>query len=145
MHEITVARTICTGHRIVGHKGKCRFLHGHNYEIIVTLLARELDEMGFVADFGNVKGTIDVWDHRTLLWENDPLRIENFQNMETERDFGVVRVPFNPTAENMAEHLAQVFAGIGDGAFEEITVSIKETEGTEAMFTLDTTEVAYLR
>jgi 6-pyruvoyltetrahydropterin/6-carboxytetrahydropterin synthase len=68
-----------------GHQ--CGRLHGHNYIVVVVLGSNELDEHGFVVDYGElkpVKNYIDeVLDHRHL---NDVL-------------------PFQSTAENLAEHL----------------------------------------
>src|SRR5690606_40371968 len=46
---------ISCGHRVVGHEGKCRFLHGHNYRIHFTVAADQLDEIGRVVDFSVIK------------------------------------------------------------------------------------------
>lgn len=128
-HEITVIRKIDTGHRIVGHGGKCRFLHGHTYTVLVKLEGN-LNHLGMVADFGDVKEIIDRWDHRLVLWEEDQIiQLGNQFNQESE--MGIVRVPFNPTAENMAQYLAKTFA-------EELRVHAKvevaETDSTTATY-----------
>lgn len=51
-----------------GHK--CRRLHGHNYVVTIELQARELDEYGFVVDYGELKAFKEHldrnWDHRHL-------------------------------------------------------------------------------
>ena len=39
------------GHRVIGHKNKCQYLHGHRYSLEITATALELDELGMVADF----------------------------------------------------------------------------------------------
>lgn len=106
---------ISTGHRVYGHESKCKHLHGHNYRIHFTVeqiqdfLDDEFtgrDEIGRVLDFGVIKEKLCMWvethwDHKTLLWGKDPL----WQSLK-EQDFeGIVLVPFNPTAENMAEYL----------------------------------------
>lgn len=104
---ITVERyhDISCGHRVVGHESKCRFLHGHNYRITFTLQSvKGLDGVGRVLDFGVIKSLLcewleTNWDHKMLLWQEDPLLV-SLGGHE-----GVVSVPFNPTAENMAEHL----------------------------------------
>lgn len=118
---------ISCGHRVVGHENKCRGLHGHNYRIHFDLASDDdqLDEIGRVVDFGVIKDKLcmwleDHWDHKTLLWVNDPLLIflgerKSFALMtgeegeELEAALGaLVHVPFNPTAEAMAEHLLTV-------------------------------------
>lgn len=107
---IELTHTIDAGHRIVGHKGKCARLHGHTYRFEIRLHAEELKDPGFIADFGDVKDILNEWDHRMILWSKDPFQvspgippdvdmtIEQWMDMTT----GVIRVNFNPTAENMA-------------------------------------------
>lgn len=67
-----------------GHK--CGNLHGHTYTVEVEFSSEDLDEYGFVVDFGDlapIKQLIDgAFDHRCL---ND-----------------VVPEGYNPTAENLA-------------------------------------------
>jgi len=108
MSIIQVERTIDAGHRVVGHKGKCQYLHGHTYTIKVELRSPVLTGPGFVLDFGDVKELIDRWDHKMLLWDEDPF----FQELggvipDTMETYGLVNVPFNPTAENMASNLCR--------------------------------------
>ena len=99
---------ISCGHRVVGHEGKCVHLHGHNYRIHFRCGA-DLDRVGRVIDFGVIKSLLCVWleenwDHRMLMWEGDPMRLEVFK-LDPQ---GLVVVPFNPTAENIADHLLNV-------------------------------------
>ncbi len=108
MAIITATRyhDISCGHRVAGHENKCRHFHGHNYRVHFTCEAEKLDRLGRVIDFGEIKQRLcmwleDKWDHRMLLWEKDPLA-GSMQVLDPE---GVVLVPFNPTAENMALYL----------------------------------------
>lgn len=100
---------ISCGHRVVGHEGKCRFLHGHNYRIHFTVTADELDEVGRVIDFSVIKSQLCQWleehlDHKFLIWEKDEL-LEQLRSVTAE---SLVVVPFNPTAENIAKYLVEV-------------------------------------
>jgi 6-pyruvoyltetrahydropterin/6-carboxytetrahydropterin synthase len=127
MHIAERYHDISCGHRVVGHEGKCRFLHGHNYRIHFSCIAasRQLDLVGRVVDFGVIKERLCMWlenhwDHKFLIWEKDPLRPQFegetdlqhstglFAYAEMRRELGIVTVPFNPTAENMAEYLVNV-------------------------------------
>lgn len=101
---------ISCGHRVHGHEGKCRNLHGHNYRIHFTCVAEDgaLDGVGRVIDFSQIKARLcmwieEHWDHRFLIWEEDPMKSHLL-----ELDPTVVAVPFNPTAENIAQHLVEV-------------------------------------
>lgn len=138
---------ISTGHRVVGHENKCRHLHGHNYRIHFVCEAAELDTVGRVIDFGVIKEKLCMWvenhwDHKFLAWENDSLMkgMLAYSGLSFEEDImleeSVVFVPFNPTAENMAQHLVEVIgpqqlAGTG---VTLVSVRIEETAKCSASF-----------
>ncbi len=151
MRVITVERyhDISCGHRVCGHETKCRFLHGHNYRITFTCTADSLDPLGRVIDFSVIKDTLcewleTHWDHKMLLWENDPVLAQMRKLAEAGPEFGVldlvwgesvVATPFNPTAENMATHLLDVvgpelLAGCG---VRLIRVRVEETRKCSAL------------
>lgn len=125
------------GHRVVGHEGKCAHLHGHNYRVHFHVESaavhfdkprrqfqgdQRLDEVGRVVDFSVIKALLcdwleNHWDHKMLLWTQDPVYkvlydIDDFSPLlDREADDvidSLVAVPFNPTAENMAEYLLTV-------------------------------------
>lgn len=114
MYDITADRyhDISVGHRVVGHEGKCRFLHGHNYRIHFYVHPEiRLDEIGRVLDFSVIKAKLCMWlednyDHKFLVWEKDPL-LQGLQEVSGE---SLVVVPFNPTAENIGLHIMDVVA-----------------------------------
>jgi len=94
------------GHRVVGHEGKCKCLHGHNGRVTFHCDSIDgLDALGRVVDFSVIKRQLcqwleDNWDHRMLIFSEDPLLASL-----KEIDPTIVEVDFNPTAENMAIHL----------------------------------------
>lgn len=145
MKRITAERyhDISTGHRVVGHENKCRHLHGHNYRIHFVCEANELDTVGRVIDFGVIKAKLcmwveDNWDHKFLAWDNDPVMKEACFHMHADEFFGpsVVFVPFNPTAENMAQHLVEVIGPqqLADTGVTLVSVRIEETAKCSASF-----------
>ncbi len=145
MKRITAERyhDISTGHRVVGHENKCRHLHGHNYRIHFVCEAHQLDSVGRVIDFGVIKEKLcmwveNYWDHKFLAWEQDPVMKVACEHMNMDEFFNpsVVFVPFNPTAENMAQHLVEVIgpqqlAGTG---VTLVSVRIEETAKCSASF-----------
>jgi 6-pyruvoyltetrahydropterin/6-carboxytetrahydropterin synthase len=124
------------GHRVAGHENCCAFLHGHNLRITFKCEAPKLDAVGRVIDFSVIKTLLcdwleDNWDHRFLLWDQDPmldalelawggLEASEKHNIEWDSKAlalleagrtlkaSLVPVPFNPTSEGIAEHLLKV-------------------------------------
>lgn len=122
------------GHRVVNHESKCQHLHGHNYRAHFEC-AGSLDDVGRVLDFSVIKTRVCEWlevhwDHRLLIWENDPL-LKPLQEVDPA---GVVVVSFNPTAENMAEYLRSVVGPIVlQGTGVRLTrVTVEETRKCSA-------------
>ena len=66
--------TFSAGHSIRGHTGGCENLHGHNYRVRIHLVAAELDELGMVLDFADLKAIaaeiLGPFDHRVIneIW-----------------------------------------------------------------------------
>lgn len=151
--SFTVIRSheICAGHRVVGHESKCRHLHGHNYVFHFHVAPKPLDgasvkgdpldQVGRVIDFSVVKTTLcqwleDNWDHKFLHWDQDTLicalelGVRDFNNNRALLDQdtkdlvnSLVGLPFNPTAENLAQYMVEV---IGPQLLDEHGVELVE-------------------
>ncbi len=122
MFEITVEESFAAGHALRGYQGKCENVHGHNYKVRVTLEGKELDAIGLLYDFHElrkiVRNLIQVIDHR-FLNEVPPFDVEN------------------PSAENMAKYFYQgvkkyLPAIPNGGRVQQVTVF--ETEATTATY-----------
>lgn len=103
MYTITQKFSFCYGHRLMGHPGKCRHVHGHTATAEVLLQFSALQDNGMAMDFFEIKSRLGVWidaelDHRLLLHERDPLCAV----LEAEGEL-FHKVPFHPTAENIAQ------------------------------------------
>lgn len=133
-YEVIRSHEICAGHRVVGHESKCRHLHGHNYVFHfhvapkpldgVSVKGDPLDQVGRVIDFSVVKSTLcewleTNWDHKFLHWEEDLLiaglvyakcGLKTALSEQDDLDFmsSLVPLPFNPTAENLAQYMVEV-------------------------------------
>lgn len=99
----------CYGHRVMNHESKCRNLHGHNGVLwIHATVVNNLDDLGRVIDFGVLKQKIgswvdENWDH-TMIINKDDLKTIDLLN-EVDRNKEIFILPYNPTAENMANYL----------------------------------------
>ncbi len=104
MYELTVKGHFDAAHALHGYPGECRELHGHTWDVEVTVAGEELDEVGIVYDFKQLKAdlatVLDRYDHAYL---ND---VPPFDAL-------------NPTAE----HLARViFEALEDTVGHEVRV-----------------------
>jgi 6-pyruvoyltetrahydropterin/6-carboxytetrahydropterin synthase len=106
------------GHRVIGHENKCKFLHGHRYALEVSAETLKLNEIGFVADFGEVKTLVKGWideyfDHNVILSPEDRSLGKEIAKLTGQEPY---YLPNNPSAENIATHLMndifpELFAG----------------------------------
>ncbi len=87
MFEITVKMHFDAAHFLRAYQGKCENLHGHRYEVAVTVGSNQLNETGLAFDFSSLKrilsGVLRKYDHTCL---ND---LDDFRDV-------------NPSAENIA-------------------------------------------
>ncbi len=99
--------TFDAGHRIIGHKGKCSFLHGHRYVCEATFAADQINELGMIIDFGTIKEQLGTWinenlDHNLILSNQDKSLARSVTNCTKQR---IYTLHANPTSENIALHL----------------------------------------
>ena len=77
---------ITTGHRQWRDSGHCSYVHGYGRYVRLTFEASELDERGWVMDFGDLKDVKkwieSEWDHRVLIAADDPL-LSDLQELES--------------------------------------------------------------
>jgi 6-pyruvoyltetrahydropterin/6-carboxytetrahydropterin synthase len=96
MFQVSVEDTFSSGHALRGYKGKCENVHGHNYRVQVTLEGPQLDNIGLLVDFTELKkvmrGVIGRLDHQFI---ND---LEPFTTV-------------NPSAENLAKYFFEEISG----------------------------------
>jgi 6-pyruvoyltetrahydropterin/6-carboxytetrahydropterin synthase len=135
-----------SGHFIT-HSGTCETLHGHNYRARLELEG-DLDDTGYVWDFGSVKRLmrrlVEEMDHKMLLpLQNPALHIHEegehvrvaYEDRRYEfprRDVFFVPVP-NTTAELLARYLLgrvrDELRGIGGGRLKALAVEVEESFG----------------
>jgi len=115
MYTISKEFTFSASHALKGLPAEhpCTRMHGHNYIIKVELKNVTTNHIGFVVDYRElaiIKQWIDAeLDHQNL---NEVL-------------------PFNPTAENIAEYLYGVFKKV---LWAVSAVEVSETEKTNARY-----------
>ncbi len=102
----------------VSEGGKCERLHGHNYQITVTIYG-EPNPQGMVIDFREIKQRVrklsKEWDHRILLPAQSQIIKVNEKGNQTEvkttggtYNFPVNDVKVLAVVETTAEELARI-------------------------------------
>jgi 6-pyruvoyltetrahydropterin/6-carboxytetrahydropterin synthase len=112
MIQITKIFQFEMAHALNGYAGACRNIHGHSYELHVTVSGREthngyIPALGIIIDFKELKSwvktrIVDTFDHKIVLsrdyiTQHPELRhLENLFIMEAE-----------PSAENLLHYMQQ--------------------------------------
>ena len=96
-----------SAHRIIGHSGNCKMLHGHRYTLEATFESDELNNLGMVIDFSIIKQKLTKWlntnwDHNAILSIIDRDLGDKISKITGQTIF---YLKVNPTAENMAYFL----------------------------------------
>ena len=89
MFEVTVEQTFSSGHALREYKGKCENVHGHNYRVQITVEGEQLNRIGLLVDFVDLKRAV-----REVIAYLDHQFINDLE------PFTVI----NPSAENLAKY-----------------------------------------
>jgi 6-pyruvoyltetrahydropterin/6-carboxytetrahydropterin synthase len=124
MFEVMIERNFSSAHQLRGYRGKCENLHGHNYKIEIYARGRELNHIGLLVDFVELKEAADevvnFLDHRNIN-ELEPFVEE-----------------LNPSAENLARFiLERVARRVGDDRVQIYKVRCFETPTSVATYAID--------
>jgi len=65
MFEVSVEESFAAGHALRGYRGKCENPHGHNYKVRITLAGDDLDSIGLLWDFKDLKAARQREQHTT--------------------------------------------------------------------------------
>jgi len=99
----------------------CQFIHGYNLTANITFEASELDNKGWVADFGGLKDlktTLEhTFDHKLVVAADDP-EIELLRQLDDAGVAEVVVLPGGVGCERFAEHVLKTADTFIDEATE---------------------------
>ncbi len=139
--NLTTRFTFDAAHRILGHPGKCAYLHGHTYHLEVTVTAARLDALGMVMDFDDLRALVrkivlDRWDHATLLTAEDPLA-PAISSVQAEAPEKVVRLKNNPTAEVLTREAWEAISRALPVGVRLLRVKVEETPACSSELTAE--------
>lgn len=121
--EVMIERNFSSAHQLRGYRGKCENLHGHNYKIEIYARGRELDNIGLLVDFVELKAATDevvqYLDHRNIN------ELSPFDELQ-------------PSAENLAKYiLERVAAKVENERVKIVKVRCFETPTSVATYQID--------
>lgn len=125
MYEITVETVFAAAHAIRLPDGALEPVHGHNWQVHVTVAADELDAIETVCDFHVLQALVD---DAVAPWHNSDLnQCEPFTDSE-----GGLKI--NPTAERVAKAIAEKIRPGLPGNCKLASVSVGEAPGCTAVW-----------
>lgn len=121
--EVMIERNFSSAHQLRGYRGKCENLHGHNYRIEIYARGKELDNIGLLVDFVELKAAAD-----------EVVQYLDHQNINELPPFDVLQ----PSAENLAKFiLERVASKVGDQRVQIYKVRCFETPTSVATYLTD--------
>lgn len=140
MYKLKTNASFDSAHFLAGYDGKCANIHGHTWNIEVTVSGEELissgQERGMLIDFSELKKLVrsiaDSLDH-TFIYETGSLRDTTVAALESE-GFKLTAVAFRPTAENFARYISDRLAQNG---LPVSSVTVYETKDNCAVYEVE--------
>lgn len=112
MYELTVKDNFDAAHALRGYPGECRELHGHTWDVEVTVGGESLDEIGIVYDFKDLRrdlaDVLSPFDHAFLN------EVPPFDEL-------------SPTAEHLARVIHERLSRVVDPRVRVLEVSVWES------------------
>ncbi|MEK6614986.1 MAG: 6-carboxytetrahydropterin synthase, partial [Bacteroidota bacterium] len=102
-------------HALYGYDGPCKNIHGHSYQLSVTVIGEtnsenENPKQGMIMDFSDLKKIVEMsviskFDHTLVLNKNSPHKTFVKKNLLIGK---VVMVNYQPTSENLLIDFAKI-------------------------------------
>jgi 6-pyruvoyltetrahydropterin/6-carboxytetrahydropterin synthase len=112
MYELTITSHFDAAHELVGYPGECKKLHGHTWDVEVTVAGDELDEIGIVYDFKRLKSDVE-----TVLEPYDHAHLNEVAPFDE----------LNPTAENLARVIFESLGAVVEAHVSVVEVAVWES------------------
>jgi 6-pyruvoyltetrahydropterin/6-carboxytetrahydropterin synthase len=119
MFKIRVKDGFSSAHMLRGYAGDCERLHGHNYRIEATVVSNELNDIGILIDFRQVKNAL-----KAVLGNLDHRMLNELP------EFGID----NPSAENIAKCIFLKMKPLIQEPAKLLEVEVWETDNCSAVY-----------
>ena len=119
MYRISVIDYFSSAHQLKGYKGKCEHIHGHNWKVEIEVESKNLNEIGLLIDFGDLKQMLgrilSELDHK-ILNEVDEFLAQN------------------PSSELIARYIYRMVKEKLPAGIRLISSTVWESERSKAMY-----------
>ncbi len=139
MFHLTKIFRFEAAHSLMGYDGRCRNIHGHSYEMRVTVKGMPVmddssPKNGMVMDFKELKDIvneeiIDRYDHAFIINSQMPDEFIEEVKRHYER---IIVLPFQPTTELMLIDFSEKIKKRLPENVRLVKIFLKETEGSFA-------------
>ncbi|MFG0247922.1 MAG: 6-pyruvoyl tetrahydropterin synthase family protein [Phycisphaeraceae bacterium JB051] len=125
MYQIQIEKNFSASHAIALPDGSLEPLHGHNWPVVVTVQAQELDEIQTVMDFHVLEG-----------WLDELIAKVHNRHLNEVKPFGGEqgKLAVNPTAERVAWWFGSEIASRLPQHVTLVSVSVGEADGCTAVY-----------
>ena len=120
MYELTILSDFAAAHNLRQYEGECENLHGHNWNVEVTVATKKLNKIGLGVDFKILKRTLE-----NILKRLDHKYLNEIQPFDKE----------NPSSENIARYIFKQFQKEIKGKdIKAARVKVWESENAAAVY-----------
>lgn len=130
--RITKAFNFEMAHSLKDHDGPCRNIHGHTYELFVTLKGEPRNQdghpaNGMIMDFKELKGIVNhhivhKYDHAFVVSKKSP-----WANDAGAMSCKLIVLPFEPTSENLVSEFARILIEVLPPEVKLHSLRLRET------------------
>ena len=119
MYEVSIQEHFDAAHYLRGYQGRCENLHGHRFEVMISVKTTQTDDIGLAYDFVSLKGKL-----REILGRFDHTSLNDIKPFDE----------INPSSENIATTIYSELKTMLQG--ENVTISsIKVWESPQSCIT----------
>ncbi|MDR2956758.1 MAG: 6-carboxytetrahydropterin synthase QueD [Coriobacteriales bacterium] len=122
MYYLHIKEHFDAAHALIGYDGECKNLHGHTWDVEAEVKGSELDVVGIVYDFKDLKE-----DLKTILKQFDHKYLNEVPPFDT----------FNATAENLARVVYEQLAAVLPAGISVVEIAVWESPIARLVFRLE--------